>query len=188
LREGTPEQIIDLVQSGSVDLGIVTENYPHIATLVMLPCYQWNRAVITQAGHALLGEKPLTLEAISRYPIVTYDFAFSPDSVVRKAFDARSIKTNVALTAVDADVIKTYVELGVGVGIVAKMAFDPDKDAALRMIDAAHLFEPSTTRISLRRNAYLRRYVYDFIELFAPHLSRSVVEKTMRQPGTDYEL
>ena len=97
-------------------------------------------------------------------------------------------RTNVALTAVDADVIKAYVELGVGVGILAKMAFDPARDPGLRMIDAAHLFEPSTTRIAVRRNAYLRRYVYDFIEMFAPHLSRAVVEKTMRGPGTDYEL
>ena len=93
-----------------------------------------------------------------------------------------------ALTAVDADVIKHYVELGLGVGVIAKMAFDPARDTGLRMIDASHLFEPSTTRIALRRNAYLRRYVYDFIELFAPHLSRSVVEKNDARLGTDYEL
>jgi LysR family cys regulon transcriptional activator len=188
LHEGSPEQIVEMVVSGAVDLGIVTENYPNIEAVVMLPCYQWNRAVITQPGHALLGEKPLTLEAIARYPIVTYDFAFNPEAAIRKAFDARNIKTNVSLTAVDADVIKAYVELGVGIGILAKMAFDENRDSGLRLIDASHLFEPSTTRISLRRNAYLRRYVYDFIELFAPHLSRTVVEKTMRQPGTDYEL
>ena len=101
---------------------------------------------------------------------------------------ARGIHTNVTLTAVDADVIKGYVEVGVGVGILAKMAFDPGRDTGLRLIDAAHLFEPSTTRIAIRRNAYLRGYVYDFIELFAPHLAREVVEKTMRGPGTDYEL
>jgi LysR family cys regulon transcriptional activator len=147
-----------------------------------------NRGVFTAAGHPLLAEKKLTLEAIARYPIVTYDFAFNPGSPIGKAFDAKGIKTNVALTAVDADVIKGYVELGVGVGILAKMAFDPARDTALRLLDASHLFEPSTTRIAVRRNAYLRRYVYDFIELFAPHLSRSVVEKTMRGPGTDYEL
>jgi LysR family cys regulon transcriptional activator len=188
LREGSPEQIVELVASGGVDVGIVTESYPDVETLVMLPCYQWNRAVITPEGHALLEQKPLTLEAIARFPIVTYDFAFNPDSPIRKAFEARNIKTNIALTAVDADVIKAYVELGIGVGVLAKMAFDPARDSALRVIDAAHLFEPSTTRIAVRRNAYLRRYVYDFIEMFAPHLSRSVVEKTMRGPGTDYEL
>lgn len=188
LREGSPEQIVDLVADGAVDIGIVTESYPQAQKLVMLPCYQWNRGVITPAGHPLLQEKPLTLEAIARYPIVTYDFAFNRDSPIGKAFDAKGIKTDVALTAVDADVIKGYVELGVGVGILAKMAFDPSRDGALRLIDASHLFEPSTTRIAIRRNAYLRRYVYDLIELFAPHLSRSVVEKTMRGPGTDYEL
>ncbi len=188
LREGSPEQIVELVLDGAVDVGIVTESYPDNPSLVLLPCYQWNRAVITPAGHPLLNEKPLTLEAIARYSIITYDFAFNADSPIRKAFDARNIRPNVALTAVDADVIKAYVELGLGVGILAKMAYDPDRDSALRLIDAAHLFEPSMTRIAVRRNAYLRRYVYDFIEMFAPHLSRTVVEKTMRGPGTDYEL
>lgn len=188
LREGSPEQIVELVTEGAVDVGIVTESYPEMETLVLLPCYQWNRAVITPADHPLLKEKPLTLEAVARYPIVTYDFAFNADSPIRKAFDARNIPTHVALTAVDADVIKAYVELGLGVGILAKMAYDPARDSALRLIDAAHLFEPSMTRIAVRRNAYLRRYVYDFIELFAPHLSRTVVEKTMRGSGTDYEL
>jgi LysR family cys regulon transcriptional activator len=188
LREGSPEQIVELVGGQGVDVGIVTESYPEVPNLVLLPCYQWNRAVVTPVDHPLLKEKALTLEAIARYPIVTYDFAFTEDSPIRKAFDARNIRTNVALTAVDADVIKAYVELGLGVGILAKMAFDPARDSALRLIDAAHLFEPSSTRIALRRNAYLRRYVYDFIEMFAPHLSRAVVEKTMRGPGTDYEL
>ena len=187
-HEGSPDQIVELVATGAVDLGIITESHPTFENLVMLPCYQWNRGVITPAGHALLAEKQLTLEAIARHPIVTYDFAFHTGSPIARAFELRGIKTNVVLTAVDADVIKSYVELGVGVGIVAKMAFDQARDTALRLIDASHLFEPSTTRIAVRRNAYLRRYVYDFIELFAPHLSRDVVEKTMRSPGTDYEL
>src|SRR5687768_3441696 len=112
LREGSPEQIIDLVSGEGVDVGIVTESYPDVQSLVMLPCYQWNRAVVTPAEHPLLKEKPLTLEAIARYPIVTYDFAFNADSPIRKAFDSRNIRTNIALTAVDADVIKAYVELG----------------------------------------------------------------------------
>jgi LysR family cys regulon transcriptional activator len=188
LREGSPEQIIEMVTEGGVDIGIVTESYPEQPTLVLLPCYQWNRAVIAPPDHPLLKEKALTLEAIARYPLVTYDFAFNTDSPIRKAFDARNLKPNLALTAVDADVIKSYVELGVGVGLLAKMAFDPVRDTGLRLMDAAHLFEPSTTRIAVRRNAYLRRYVYDFIELFAPHLSRSVVEKTMRGPAENYEL
>jgi LysR family cys regulon transcriptional activator len=188
LREGSPDQIIELVSDGAVDIGIVTESHPQVDNLVMLPCYQWNRGVLTTPDHPLLAAKPLTLEAIAKHPIVTYDFAFTAGSAIAKAFDARGIKVNVALTTVDADVIKGYVELGVGIGILAKMAFDPVRDLGLRLIDASHLFEPSTTRIAIRRNAYLRRYVYDLIEIFAPHLSRSVVEKTMRSPGTDYEL
>jgi LysR family cys regulon transcriptional activator len=188
LREGSPEQVLEFVASGAVDLSIVTELYAGQENLVMLPCYQWNRGVVTPPGHPLLSEKQLTLEALARYPIVTYDFAFSPQSPVGKAFDARGLKPNFAVTAVDADVIKGHVELGIGVGIIAKMAFDPARDTGLRLIDASHIFEPSTTRVVVRRNAYLRRYVYDFIELFAPHLSRSVVETTMRRPGTDYEL
>ena len=188
LREGSPEQIAELVVSGDVDVGIIPESHLQPETLVMLPCYQWNRGVVTPLDHPLLEEKPLTLEAIARYPIVTYDFAFDADSPVKRAFDARSIKTNVVLTAADADVIKAYVERGVGVGIFEKMAYDPARDTRLRLIDASRLFDPSMTRIALRRNAYLRRYVYDFIEMFAPQLSRAVVEKTMRGPGTDYEL
>ena len=188
LREGSPEQIAELVEEGAVNLGIITESEPQAPALVLLPCYQWNRGVITTPDHPLTRERSLTLEAVARYPIITYDFAFAPGSPIGKAFDAKGIKTNVTLTAVDADVIKGYVELGLGVGILAKMAFDPQRDPGLRLIDAAHLFEPSTTRIAVRRNAYLRRYVYDFIELFAPHLSRSVVEKTMRGPAESYEL
>ncbi len=116
------------------------------------------------------------------------DFAFTSDSPIKRAFDARGLKPNVTLTATDANVIKTYVELGLGVGILASMAFDSVRDSALRAIDASQLFEPSTTRIGLRRNAYLRSYVYDFIELFAPHLNRAIVEKTMRGTGSYYEL
>lgn len=188
LREGSPEQIVERVTEGVADLGIVTEYCPQLDNLLLLPCSQWSRGVMTPADHPLLKERPLTLEAIARYPILTYDFAFNADSPIRKAFEARNIHPNVALTAVDADVIKTYVALGLGVGIVAGMAYDPARDTSLHLLDAAHLFEAGMTRIALRRNAYLRKYVYDFIEAFAPHLSRAVVEKTMRGPGSDYEL
>jgi LysR family transcriptional regulator, cys regulon transcriptional activator len=187
-REGGPEQILEWVRTGAVDLGVATAHQAAPEQLVALPCYQWNRAIVTTPRHALLNEKPLTIEALARYPLVTSEFALSDGAPVRKAFDARNIKPHVVLTAVDADVIKRYVELGAGIGIIAKSAFDPARDEGLQLIDAGHLFEPSTTRIVLRRNAYLRSYAYDFIELFAPQLSRSVVEKTMRGPGTDYEL
>ena len=188
LREGSPQQILELVTTGSADLAIITEASDLYRELVTLPCSQWSRCVITPLKHPLLKEKQLTIENISRYPIITYDFAFSGDSPIKRAFDTRGIQPNVLLTAIDADVIKAYVEMGLGIGIMAKMAFDPARDHGLRLIDASHLFEPGTTRIGLRRNTYLRRYVYDFIEMFSPHLSRNMVEKTMRGGGADYEL
>jgi LysR family cys regulon transcriptional activator len=138
--------------------------------------------------HPLL-KGPLTIESLSQYPIVTYDFAFANRSLVQKAFEARGLQPNVVLTALDADVIKTYVELGLGVGILAKMAFDPKRDRSLRAIDASHLFESSTTRLGIKRGAYLRRYAYEFIELFAPHLPRAVVERAVvGEEGSRYEL
>ncbi|OGA20548.1 MAG: transcriptional regulator CysB [Betaproteobacteria bacterium RIFCSPLOWO2_02_FULL_67_26] len=188
LRQGSPQYIAELVRSGEADIAIATEAAEFYDGLVLLPCFQWNRCVITPLKHPLLREKQLTLEAIARYPVVTYDFAFTGDSPIKRAFDSRKITPNVALTAIDADVIKAYVEMGLGVGILAKMAFDPARDLGLRLIDASHLFEPSMTRIVMRPNAYLRGYVYDFIELFAPHLKRAVVDATLKGEGSSYEL
>jgi LysR family transcriptional regulator, cys regulon transcriptional activator len=188
LRQGSPEHIAQLVRSGEADVAIATEATEFYDGLVLLPCYQWNRCVITPLKHPLLKEKQLTLEAVARHPIVTYDFAFTGDSPIKRAFDNKGIAPNVVLTAIDADVIKAYVEMGLGVGILAKMAFDPARDMGLRLIDASHLFEPSMTRIGLRPNAYLRGYVYDFIEMFAPHLKRAVVDATLKGQGSSYEL
>jgi LysR family cys regulon transcriptional activator len=187
LRQGSPQQILELALSGEADLAIITEADELYGDLVTLPCYQWNRCVITPLKHPLLKQQ-ITIENVARYPIITYDFAFSGESPIKRAFDARGVKPNVVLTAIDADVIKAYVELGLGIGILAKMAFDPARDFGLRLIDASHLFEASTTRIGIRRNAYLRAYVYDFIEMFAPHLTRSIVEATRRGTGSNYEL
>ena len=175
LRQGSPMQIAELVTSGEADIAIATEAIELFQELVMLPCYEWNRCVVTPPGHPLLKEKTLTLEAIARHPIITYDFAFTGRTAINKAFQAKGLTPNVVLTAIDADVIKTYVELGLGVGIMARMAFDPERDRTLRARDASHLFETSVTRIGIRRDSYLRGYVYDFIEMFAPHLTRKVV-------------
>ncbi|MDH3287148.1 MAG: CysB family HTH-type transcriptional regulator [Betaproteobacteria bacterium] len=188
LRQGSPEQIAEFVRSGDADIAITTEAAHHYEGLTLLPCHQWNRCVITSLRHPLLHEKPLTLEAIARHPIITYDFAFTGDSPVKRAFDQKRLVPNVVLTAIDADVIKAYVERGLGVGILAKMAFDPARDMGLRLIDASHLFEPSMARIGLRPNAYLRGYVYEFIEMFAPHLKRAVVDATLKGEGSSYEL
>ncbi|MEO8166347.1 MAG: LysR substrate-binding domain-containing protein, partial [Betaproteobacteria bacterium] len=178
-RQGSPTQISEMVASGEADIAIATEAIELYEDLVMLPCYKWNRCVLVQPNHPLLKVKKLSVEAIAAYPIITYDFAFTGRSKINQAFADKGLAPNVVLTAIDADVIKTYVELGMGVGIVAMMAYDPKRDTHVRAIDASHLFEPSTTRIGIRKNSYLRGYTYDFIEMFAPHLNRQVVDDAM---------
>jgi LysR family cys regulon transcriptional activator len=189
LHQGNPTQVCEMALAGEADLAIATEAIAEYPDLVSLPCYQWNRCVVVPPGHALLKAKPLTLEAIAQFPVVTYDFAFAGRSLINKAFEKRGLAPNVVLTALDSDVIKTYVELGLGVGIVAQMGFDPKRDRGLHAMDAAHLFESSTTRLGIKRGAWLRGYAYDFIELFAPRLSRAQVERTvMEKAGSAYEL
>lgn len=181
LRQGSPTEVCEHVLKGDADIAIATEAIEQYDELVMLPCYSWNRCIVAPPGHPVLQAVPLTLEEIARHPIVTYDFAFTGRSQIDKAFAARGLKPNVVLTASDADIIKTYVAMGMGIGIVAAMAYDPETDRGLRAVDAAHLFESATTRIGLRRNAYLRGFAYAFIELFAPHLSRKVVDGALRE-------
>lgn len=185
LYQGSPTQICEHVVLGNADLAIATEGIELYEQLVMLPCYQWNRSILVQPGHPLLEIQRISLEDVARYPIVTYDFAFAGRSKINRAFEARGLTPNVVLTAIDADIIKTYVELGLGVGILASMAYDPIKDTGLRAIDASHLFAPSTTRIGILKNAYLRGYTFDFIETFAPHLTRQMVEDALHGSRDD---
>jgi len=188
IHQGNPTQIVEQVLAGEADFCVATEAIALYPDLISMPVYQWNRCVVVPPKHPLL-KAPLTLEALAEQPIVTYDFAFANRSLVQKAFEARGLQPNVVLSALDADVIKTYVELGLGVGIMAKMAFDEKRDRELRAIDASHLFESSTTRLGVKRGAYLRRYAYEFIELFAPHLPRAVVERAVvGKEGSRYEL
>ncbi|MDO8349522.1 MAG: HTH-type transcriptional regulator CysB [Gallionella sp.] len=179
LHQGSPTQIAEQVLNGEADIGIATESLALYDNLIVLPGYEWHHCVITPPHHPLLKEKTLTLASIARYPIITYDFAFTGRGKINEAFQEAGITPNIALTAIDADVIKTYVELGLGVGILAHMSFIPGRDKHLRMLEAGHLFKPSTTRIAIRRNEYLRGYTYDFIELFAPHLTREAVTRAM---------
>jgi len=188
LHQGSPRQVCDMVLSGEADLAIATEAIAEYDELVMLPCYQWNRCIVATPRHPILKEHPLTLEAIARYPIITYDDAFTGRSLINKAFLGRGLRPNVVLTALDSDVIKTYVSMDLGIGIVARMAFDTAADRSLGMSDAAHLFESSTTRVGLRRNAYLRGYVYAFVELFAPHLTRKMIDVALAGGGEDYGM
>jgi LysR family cys regulon transcriptional activator len=179
LHQGNPRQVAEQTVAGEVDLGIATEALTEYPELVTLPCYEWNRVVLAPAGHPLARAKPLTLEAIAQHPIVTYDFAFTGRTQASAAFAAKGLAPNVVLTALDADVIKTYVSLGMGVGIVARMAYDPARDAEFVCLDAAHLFPSSTTRLALRRNVFLRGYIYAFISLFAPQYERRHVDAAL---------
>lgn len=181
LHQGNPTQIAEQVLSGEADIGIATESLALYDELVTLPCYEWHHCVVVPPKHPLLLERKLTLKKLAQYPIITYDFAFAGRNKINQAFSEAGITPNIALTAIDADVIKTYVELGLGVGIVAQMAFVPERDRQLRMLDAGHLFQPNVTRIAMRQNQYLRGFGYHFIELFAPHLTREVVARALHQ-------
>jgi LysR family cys regulon transcriptional activator len=179
LHQGNPVQVAEQTARGDADVGIATEALTTFRELVTLPCYQWNRCVLVPRGHPLAEVQPLTLAALARFPIVTYDFSFTGRSQINAAFDAAGLVPNVVLTALDSDVIKTYVELGMGVGILAQMAWDPARDSAFERLDAAHLFAPSMTRLALRRGVFLRGYVYDFIARFAPALDRATVDAAL---------
>ena len=175
LHQGTPTQIAEMAADGTVDFAIATEGMERYSDLIMMPCYRWNRCIVVPRDHPLAKLESLTLDALAQHPIVTYVFGFTGRSKLDEAFQAAGLEPNVVFTAADADVIKTYVRLGLGVGILAHMAFDPEKDTDLVALEAAHLFEPSTTRIGFRKGTYLRGYMYNFIERFAPHLSRDLV-------------
>jgi LysR family cys regulon transcriptional activator len=179
MEQGTPMQISEFAASRKVDFAIATEALELFEDLIMLPCYSWNRSVIVPKDHPLTRASALTIQAVAEYPIVTYVFGFTGRSQLDAAFNRHGLEPRVVLTAVDADVIKTYVKLGLGIGIVASMAYDPVADAELCALDASHLFEPSVTKIGFRRGTFLRGYMFDFIELFAPHLTRTVVEQAV---------
>ena len=176
-HQGTPTQIAEMATSGEVDFAIATEALELYEDLAILPCYRWNRSIVVPEGHPLCDQQPPTLEAIAEHPVVTYVFGFTGRSRLDEAFAERGLSPDVVFTATDSEVIKTYVRLGLGIGILASMAFDPDSDTGLVALDASHLFESSITSIAFRRGAYLRGYMLGFIETFAPHLSADVVEE-----------
>jgi LysR family cys regulon transcriptional activator len=187
LLQGNPKQIADMVKTGQADLAIATEAIAAIDGLVTLPCYQWEHVLVVPPEHELLRSKAVSLEEIASYPLITYDAAFAGRSKIDHAFSVRELKPDVLLEAIDADVIKTYVELGMGVGIIAGMAFDNERDRNLRSIPVGHLFGMNVSRVAVKQGAYLRSYIYTFIELLAPSLNRKMVEAAMRG-GENYEL
>ena len=175
MHQGTPMQIAEMAASGTVDFAIATEAMEHFGDLVMMPCYKWNRCIVVPRSHPLTQSTALTLEEVAAHPIVTYVFGFTGRSKLDEAFMQSGLTPKVVFTATDADVIKTYVRLGLGIGIMAQMAYDPVLDSDLVSLDASHLFDHSTTMIGCRKGTFLRGYMYDFIELFAPHLNRELV-------------
>jgi len=178
LRQGSPSQVAEMLLSGEADIGVATEALAGYAQLVTLPCYRWSHSIVVPPGHALLAEAgPVTLQALARYPIITYEAGYTGRAHIDAAFAQAALVPDVVLTAMDADVIKTYVELGMGVGIVAAIAVDPERDRHLQAIDARHLFEVNLTRLGLRRGGWLRGYAYRFIETFVPTLTRDVVQR-----------
>lgn len=185
MHQGTPSQISDLAAKGEADFAIATESLHLYNDLLMLPCYHWNRSVIVKHDHPLAQKGTITIEDIAKHPLVTYVFGFTGRSELDHAFNQAGLTPKIVFTATDADVIKTYVRLGVGIGVVASMAIDEEVDTDLVRIDASHLFEYSTTKIGFRRGNFLRGYMYDFIERFAPHLTKAVVEKAIQQKNNE---
>ena len=184
MQQGTPSQIAEMAASGDVDFAIATEGLEHFSNLLLMPCYKWNRAIIVPEDHPLTQiDRPLSLSELAEYSIVTYVFGFTGRSRLDEAFEQKGLTPKVVFTAADADVIKTYVRLGLGVGIVADMAHDPRTDRDLVAISAGHLFKPSVTSIAFRRGTFLRGYMYRFVNLFAPHLSQKVIGAFMESQG-----
>lgn len=177
LHQGTSEQIAEMATLDRIDFAINTGSQDLFPGMVLLPCYQWHRRVVVPKGHPLADVGKLTLKALAEHPIVTYVFGFSGPSSLQDIFARAGLTPDVALTARDADVIKTYVRLGLGVGIVANMAVEADQDRDLVSIDAAHLFPAHVTWVGFRRGMLLRKYMYEFLQLFAPHLTRRVVDR-----------
>ena len=181
MHQGTPMQISEMAADGTVDFAIATEALELFGDLVMMPCYRWNRCVLVPRDHPLAQVDRLTLEQVAEYPIVTYVFGFTGRSRLDEAFMSKGLTAKVVFTATDADVIKTYVRLGLGIGIAARMAFDEAVETDLVALDASHLFAASVTKIGFRRGTFLRGFMYDFIEMFAPHLTRELIEEAYQR-------
>lgn len=179
MSQGSPIQIAEDVSKGNSDFAIATEALHLYKDLVMLPCYHWNRSVVVKADHPLADKKNITISELAQYPIVTYTHGFTGRSELDEAFYKAGLQAKIIFTATDADVIKTYVRLGLGIGIIASMAVDPNQDQDLVIIDTRDKFSYSTTKIGFHRNSFLRSYMYDFIWHFAPHLTPDVVDKAI---------
>lgn len=182
LHQGGPDEIVAMLRSGEADIGVATEALGREPDLAAFPFYQWHHAVIVPDGHPLTQAGPLTLQALAEWPLITYHEGYTGRSRIDAAFAGAELTPNIAITALDADVIKSYVELGLGVGIIAAMAFHPVRDAGLTLIETPELFERNTTLIALRRGHYLRDYAYRFLEYCSAELTRDTVREALQHP------
>ena len=188
IQQGSPGQISETLLHDRADIAIATEGIANTPGVLALPGYQWQHVVIVPLSHPLLNQKHLSLEELIKYPIITYDRAFAGRTKIDAAFAQRNLQPDIILEAIDADVIKTYVEIGMGVGIVAGVAFDQERDRNLRIIPAGHLFGNNITHLGVKQGAYLRSFVYTFIELFSPTLTRKIVEQAMLGEFDNYQI
>ena len=188
LLQGNPHQLARHLLDGDADFAIATEALMEYPELVTLPGYQWHHCVVVPEGHALVAAGRLTLEAIAEHPLVTYDPTFAGRTAIDRSFANRDLAPDIVLTALDSDVIKSYVALGLGVGIISEKAFRPGKDEGLVALDCAHLFPTQTTRIAFKRGAYLRGYMVEFLRLFAPHLRAADLKELGGAAGEDFSI
>jgi LysR family cys regulon transcriptional activator len=179
LHQGTSEQIAEMAALDRIDFAIATGSQGLFPRYLLLPCYRWHRHIIVPKGHPLADHARPALEELAAHPLVSYVFSFSGPSSLHDIFAHAGLRPTIALTAQDSDVIKTYVRLGLGVGIVAGVALDPVLDADLVSIEASHLFPVHTTWVGFARDGLLRGYMYDFLELVAPHLTRRLVQQVV---------
>ena len=181
LHQGTSEQIADMVAANDIDFAVATGSNDLFENLLLVPSYRWDRSIVVPKGHALTKlDRKITLQDLAEVPLVTYVFSFGGESSLKRAFADEGLEPDVVFTARDADVIKTYVRMGMGVGVVASMAADCADKEDLQVIDAEGLFPRSTTWIGYRKNAVLRRYMFEFLQLVAPHVSSQQLDDIRR--------
>ncbi|EKS68528.1 MULTISPECIES: CysB family HTH-type transcriptional regulator [Caballeronia] len=188
ILQGSPTQVAEMVIHDQADIAIATEAIANYKELVSLPCFQWQHLAVMLPDHPLLERKTLTLDDLAQFPIITYEASFAGRTKINQAFALRNLTPDIVLEAIDADVIKTYVELGLGVGILADIAFNPERDRHLRAMPVGHLFGTNVTRLALKQGAYLRSYVYTLVELLSPSLNRKLIEQALSGEHESYEL
>lgn len=186
--QGNPTQVADMVQNETADLGIATEAIADHPGLLSLPCFQWHHVAVFRPDHPLAAKESLSLDDLMQYPLITYGQAFAGRSKIDQAFARRGFAPDIVLEAIDSDVIKTYVELGLGVGLMADMAYHPERDAHLRIAPVGQLFGSNITRIALKQGAYLRGFVYTLVELLSPETTRALLDRALQGDSDTYDI